>query len=119
MTPEELQAHLQMARTGHLKPKRQSLPPGTKSIREDTKMSTKLITQMIRTDHRDRSTSLLASPQKVTRTSHHTFCNGIRTVKSIVNGNGRVEVPFQELVTMTEQEILELASMPSSIQVSN
>lgn len=49
---------------------------------------------------------------EVTRTSHHTFfVNGIRTVKSIVNGNGRVEVPFQELVTMTEDEILELASM--------
>ena len=49
---------------------------------------------------------------EVTRTSHHTFfVSGTRTVKSIVNGNGRVEVPFQELVTMTEQEILELASM--------
>ena len=49
---------------------------------------------------------------EVTRTSQHTFfVSGIRTVKSIVNGNGRVEVPFQELVTMTEQEILELASM--------
>lgn len=49
---------------------------------------------------------------EVTRTSHHTFfVNGTRTVKSIVNGNGRVEVPFQELVTMTEEEILELASM--------
>lgn len=49
---------------------------------------------------------------EVTRTSQHTFfVNGIRTVPSVVNGNGRVEVPFQDLVTMTEQEILELASM--------
>ena len=49
---------------------------------------------------------------EVTRTSHHTFfVNGIRTKSSIVEGNGRIEVPFQELVTMTEEEILELASM--------
>lgn len=49
---------------------------------------------------------------EVTRTSRHTFfVSGTHTVKSIVNGNERVETPFQELVTMTEQEILELASM--------
>lgn len=49
---------------------------------------------------------------EVTRTSHHTFfVNGIRTVPSVVSGNERVEASFQELVTMTEQEILELASM--------
>ena len=49
---------------------------------------------------------------EVTRTSHHTFfVNGIRTAPSVVSGNERVEVTFQELVTMTEEEILELASM--------
>lgn len=49
---------------------------------------------------------------EVTRTSHHTFfVNGIRTAPSVVNGNERVKIPFQDLVTMTEEEILELASM--------
>lgn len=49
---------------------------------------------------------------EVTRTSHHTFfVSGIRTVPSVVSGNERVEVPFQEFVTITEEEILELASM--------
>lgn len=49
---------------------------------------------------------------EVTRTSHHTFfVSGIRTVPSVVSGNERVEVPFQEFVTMTEEEILELTSM--------
>lgn len=49
---------------------------------------------------------------EVTRTSYHTFfVSGIRTVPSVVSGNERVEVPFQDLVTMTEEEILELASM--------
>lgn len=75
-------------------------------------MTTKLITQMsigqtIETEYFTPGTTA-----EVTRTSHHTFfVNGIRTVKSIVNGNGRVEVPFQELVTMTEEEILELAAI--------
>lgn len=49
---------------------------------------------------------------EVTRTSHHTFfVNGIHTAPSVVSGNERVEVTFQELITMTEEEILELASM--------
>ena len=49
---------------------------------------------------------------EVTRTSHHTFfVSGIRTVPSVVSGNERVEVPFQEFVPITEAEILELASM--------
>lgn len=49
---------------------------------------------------------------EVTRTSRHTFfVSGTRTAPSVVSGNERVEVTFQELVTMTEQEILELASM--------
>lgn len=49
---------------------------------------------------------------EVTRTSHHTFfVSGIRTVPSVVSGNERVKAPFQDLVTMTEEEILELASM--------
>ena len=48
---------------------------------------------------------------EVTRTSHHTFfVNGIRTVKSIINGNRRITIPFQEIRTLTENEILELAS---------
>lgn len=75
-------------------------------------MSTKLITQMgigqtIETEYFTPGTTA-----EVTRTSHHTFfVSGTRTVKSIVSGNERVEVTFQELVTMTEEEILELASM--------
>lgn len=49
---------------------------------------------------------------EVTRTSQHTFfVSGVRTKSSVVQGNGRIKVPFTELVTMTEQEILELASM--------
>lgn len=49
---------------------------------------------------------------EVTRTNHHTFfVSGIHTVPSVVSGNERVEVTFQELITMTEEEILELASM--------
>lgn len=48
---------------------------------------------------------------EVTRTSHHTFfVNGIRTKRSIINGNGRITIPFQEIRTLTENEILELAS---------
>ena len=75
-------------------------------------MTTKLITQLgigqtIETEYFTPGTIA-----EVTRTSHHAFfVNGIRTVPSVVNGNERVETPFQELVTMTEQEILELASM--------
>lgn len=49
---------------------------------------------------------------EVTRTNHHTFfVSGTRTAPSVVSGNERVEVPFQELITMTEQEILELAAI--------
>lgn len=75
-------------------------------------MTTKIITQMgigqtIETEYFTPGTAA-----EVTRTSHHTFfVNGIRTVPSVVNGNGRVEVPFTDIVTMTEEEILELASM--------
>ena len=75
-------------------------------------MTTKLITQMgigqtIETEYFTPGTIA-----EVTRTSYHTFfVSGIRTVPSVVNGNERVEVPFQELVTMTEEEILELAAL--------
>ena len=75
-------------------------------------MTTKLITQMGIGQTIETEYFTPGHVAEVTRTSHHTFfVNGIRTVKSIVNGKGRVEVPFQDLVTMTEQEILELASM--------
>ena len=75
-------------------------------------MTTKLITQMGIGQTIETQYFTPGTIAEVTRTSHHTFfVNGIRTVKSIVNGNGRVEVPFQDLVTMTEEEILELASM--------
>ena len=75
-------------------------------------MTTKLITQMGIGQTIETEYFTPGRVAEVTRTSHHTFfVSGTRTVKSIVNGNGRVEVPFQELVTMTEQEILELASM--------
>lgn len=75
-------------------------------------MKTKLITELgigqtIETEYFTPGTTA-----EVTRTSHHTFfVNGIRTVPSVVSGNERVEVPFQELITMKEQEILELAAM--------
>lgn len=73
-------------------------------------MTTKLITQMGIGQTIETEYFTPGHVAEVTRTSHHTFfVNGIRTVKSIVNG--RVEVPFTDLVTMTEQEILELASM--------
>ena len=75
-------------------------------------MTTKLITQMGIGQTIETQYFTPGDFAEVTRTSRHTFfVSGVRTVKSIVNGNGRVEVPFQELVTMTEQEILELASM--------
>ena len=75
-------------------------------------MTTKLITELGIGQTIETEYFTPGNVAEVTRTSHHTFfVNGIRTVKSIVNDNGRVEVPFQELVTMTEQEILELASM--------
>ena len=75
-------------------------------------MTTKLITQFGIGQTIETQYFTPGNFAEVTRTSYHTFfVSGIRTVKSIVNGNGRVEVPFQELVTMTEQEILELASM--------
>ena len=49
---------------------------------------------------------------EVTRTSQHTFfVSGIRTKSSVVQGNERVKAPFQELVSLSEQEILEIASM--------
>lgn len=49
---------------------------------------------------------------EVTRTSQHTFfVSGIRTKSSVVQGNVRVKAPFQELVSLSEQEILEIASM--------
>ena len=75
-------------------------------------MTTKIITQMGIGQTIETEYFTPGHVAEVTRTSHHTFfVSGIRTVKSIVNGNGRVEVPFTDLVTMTEQEILELASM--------
>ena len=75
-------------------------------------MTTKIITQMGIGQTIETEYFTPGRVAEVTRTSHHTFfVNGARTVKSIVNGNGRVEVPFQELITMTEDEILELASM--------
>ena len=75
-------------------------------------MSTKIITQMGIGQTIETEYFTPGHIAEVTRTSYHTFfVNGIRTVKSIVNGNGRVEVPFTDLVTMTEKEILELASI--------
>ena len=75
-------------------------------------MTTKLITQFGIGQTIETQYFTPGNFAEVTRTSHHTFfVNGVRTVKSIVNGNGRVKTPFQELITMTEQEILELASM--------
>lgn len=75
-------------------------------------MTTKLITQMGIGQTIETEYFTPGRVAEVTRTSHHTFfVNSIRTVPSVVNGNERVETPFQELVTMTEQEILELASM--------
>ena len=75
-------------------------------------MTTKLITQMGIGQTIETEYFTPGRVAEVTRPSHHTFfVNGIRTVPSVVNGNERVETPFQELVTMTEQEILELASM--------
>lgn len=75
-------------------------------------MTTKIITQMGIGQTIETEYFTPGFTAEVTRTSHHTFfVSGIRTVKSVVNGNGRVEVPFQDFVTMTEEEILELASM--------
>ena len=75
-------------------------------------MTTKLITQLGIGQTIETEYFTPGNFAEVTRTSHHTFfVNGIRTVPSVVNGNERVETPFQELVTMTKQEILELASM--------
>ncbi len=75
-------------------------------------MTTKLITQLGIGQTIETEYFTPGRVAEVTRTSHHTFfVNGIRTVPSVVNGNERVEVPFTDLVTMTEQEILELASM--------
>ena len=75
-------------------------------------MTTKIITQMGIGQTIETEYFTPGHIAEVTRTSHHTFfVNGIRTVKSIVNGNGRVEVPFTDLIIMTEEEILELASM--------
>ena len=75
-------------------------------------MKTKLITQMGIGQTIETEYFTPGNVAEVTRRSHHTFfVNGIRTVPSVVNGNERVEVTFQELVTMTEEEILELASM--------
>ena len=75
-------------------------------------MSTKIITQMGIGQTIETQYFTPGNIAEVTRTSHHTFfVSGIRTAPSVVSGNKRVEVPFQELVTMTEEEILELASM--------
>lgn len=75
-------------------------------------MKTKLITQLGIGQTIETQYFTPGNFAEVTRTSHHTFfVSGIRTTSSIVNGNGRVEVPFTEFVTLTEQEILELASM--------
>lgn len=75
-------------------------------------MTTKIITQMGIGQTIETEYFTPGHIAEVTRTSHHTFfVSGIRTVPSVVSGNERVEVPFQDLVTMTEEEILELASM--------
>lgn len=75
-------------------------------------MTTKLITELGIGQTIETKYFTPGTTAEVTRTSHHTFfVNGIRTVPSVVSGNERVEVPFTDLVTMTEQEILELASM--------
>lgn len=75
-------------------------------------MTTKLITQMGIGQTIETEYFTPGHIAEVTRTSHHTFfVNGTRTVPSVVQGNGRIKVPFTELVTMTKQEILELASM--------
>lgn len=75
-------------------------------------MTTKLITQMGIGQTIETEYFTPGHVAEVTRTSHHTFfVNGIRTVPSVVNGNERVEIPFQDRVTMTEEEILELAAM--------
>lgn len=75
-------------------------------------MTTKIITQMGIGQTIETQYFTPGTIAEVTRTSRHTFfVNGIRTIPSVVSGNERVEVPFQELVTMTEQEIVELASM--------
>ena len=75
-------------------------------------MTTKLITELGIGQTIETEYFTPGAIAEVTRTSHHTFfVSGTRTVKSVVNGNGRVEVPFQDLITMTEEEILELASM--------
>lgn len=75
-------------------------------------MTTKLITQMGIGQTIETEYFTPGHIAEVTRTSHHTFfVNGTHTVPSVVSGNERVEVTFQELITMTEEEILELASM--------
>lgn len=75
-------------------------------------MTTKLITQMGIGQTIETEYFTPGRVAEVTRTSHHTFfVSGIRTTPSVINSNERVKVPFQELVTMTEEEILELASM--------
>lgn len=75
-------------------------------------MTTKIITELSIGQTIETEYFTPGTIAEVTRTSHHTFfVNGIRTVPSVVSGNERVEAPFQELVSMTEQEILELASI--------
>ena len=75
-------------------------------------MTTKLITQMGIGQTIETEYFTPGRVAEVTRTSHHTFfVSGIRTTPSVISGNERVKVPFQELVTMTEEEILELASL--------
>lgn len=74
-------------------------------------MTTKIITQMGIGQTIETEYFTPGHVAEVTRTSHHTFfVNGIRTVKSIINGNRRITIPFQEIRTLTENEILELAS---------
>lgn len=75
-------------------------------------MTTKLITQMGIGQTIETQYFTPGDFAEVTRTSRHTFfVSGVRTKSSIIQGNERVKTPFQELVTMTEKEILELASM--------
>lgn len=75
-------------------------------------MTTKLITQMGIGQTIETQYFTPGDFAEVTRTSQHTFfVSGVRTKSSVIQGNERVKTPFQELVTMTEQEILELASM--------
>lgn len=75
-------------------------------------MTTKLITQMSIGQTIETEYFTPGRVAEVTRTSHHTFfVSGTRTAPSVISDNERVKVPFQELVTMTEEEILELASL--------